>query len=222
MRSRIRKFIRERFPLVSFYVEATLSARTVRKESREIKGAISRILSRKSPIFLELGAGDKKGVGEWVTIDLTKNCDIPWDLTKGLPFPNETISKIYSSHCFEHFSFQEAQCILDECLRVLIPGGMFSICVPNARLYIEAYVNSVDLDEQLYFAWAPAFNRTTKIDYVNYTAYMDGQHKYMFDEENLLHILKLRGFRNVHLREFDSKLDLKGRDFESIYAEAQK
>jgi len=31
----------------------------------------------------------------------------------------------------------------------------------------------------------PAWNDTTKIDYVNYTAYMDNDHRYMFDEENL-------------------------------------
>ena len=51
---------------------------------------------------------------------------------------------------------------------------------------------------------------------------MDGHHKYMFDEENLLFLLKSKGFRNVHLREFDPDLDLEKRDFESIYAEANK
>jgi predicted SAM-dependent methyltransferase len=111
---------------------------------------------------------------------------------------------------------------LGECKRVLVPGGTFSICVPNARLYIEAYVRSNSLNENQFFDYKPAYNNTTRIDYVNYTAYMDGHHKYMFDEENLLYILKSNGFRNVRLRQFDSKLDLKVRDFESIYAEAEK
>lgn len=70
--------------------------------------------------------------------------------------------------------------------------------------------------------YRPAFNNTTKIDYVNYMAYMDGHHKYMFDEENLLFILKSAGFRNVRLREFSIDLDHKERDFESIYGEAEK
>jgi hypothetical protein len=51
---------------------------------------------------------------------------------------------------------------------------------------------------------------------------MDGHHKYMFDEENLLHILQAKGFKNVRLRDFDPELDIKERDFESIYAEAEK
>jgi hypothetical protein len=51
---------------------------------------------------------------------------------------------------------------------------------------------------------------------------MDGEHKYMFDEESLLFILGSKGFKNVRLREFDPALDLRERDFESIYAEADK
>jgi predicted SAM-dependent methyltransferase len=109
---------------------------------------------------------------------------------------------------------------LDECRRVLVSGGTFSICVPNARLYIEAYVKSDSMVENRFFK--PAYNNTTRIDYVNYTAYMGGDHRYMFDEENLLHILKSKAFRNAHLRSFDPSLDLKERDFESIYAEAEK
>ena len=44
----------------------------------------------------------------------------------------------------------------------------------------------------------------------------------MFDEENLIYILKSKGFKNAHIRKFDPNLDLKHRDFESIYAEAEK
>jgi len=40
----------------------------------------------------------------------------------------------------------------------------------------------------------------------------------MFDEENLVFILKSKGFRNVRLREFDPSLDMPERDIESIYA----
>ena len=153
---------------------------------------------------------------------MTRNCDIYWDLRRGIPFPNESISKIYSSHFFEHLSFKEGQKFLDECLRVLVPGGIFSICVPNSRMYIEAYLNNSDLNKNQFFGYKPAYNNTTKIDYVNYTAYMDGHHKYMFDEENLIYILTLKGFQNVRLRKFDPDIDRKERDFESIYADATK
>jgi len=53
-------------------------------------------------------------------------------------------------------------------------------------------------------------------------AYMDGHHRYMFDEENILIILRKAGFRNVRLRAFDAAIDIKQRDFQSIYAYAEK
>jgi hypothetical protein len=53
-------------------------------------------------------------------------------------------------------------------------------------------------------------------------AYMDGNHKYMFDRENLLAILKKVGFNEVHPREFDPGIDKAERDWESIYVEGKK
>jgi predicted SAM-dependent methyltransferase len=185
-------------------------------------GYIKRLLNERNIVYLEVGAGDKKGNNGWITIDMTKHCDIYWDLRKGIPFPKASIKKIYSSHFLEHLTFSEGQIFLDECLRVLVTGGTFSICIPNAKLYIEAYLNSQNLDESQFFGHKPAFLHTTKIDYVNYMAYMDGHHKYMFDEENIIFILKSKGFKNVRLRMFDPSLDLKERDFESIYVEAEK
>ena len=103
---------------------------------------------------------------------MNDTCDIYWDLRRGIPFPDESLKKIYSSHFLEHLSFREAQRFLDECKRVLVPGGQFSICVPNARIYIEAYLNSNSFDVNKFLAYQPACNNTTRIDFVNYMAYM--------------------------------------------------
>jgi predicted SAM-dependent methyltransferase len=186
------------------------------------KRKIRVLLRERREIFVELGAGDKRGTDGWLTMDVTKNCDVYWDLRRGIPFPNGSVKKIYSSHFFEHLSFGETQRMLDECKRVLVPGGLFSICVPNAKIYIDAYAKGNSLNAATFFGYGAAFNNTTRIDYVNYMAYMGGAHKYMFDEENLIFILHSKGFRNVHLREFDPSLDLRERDFESIYAEAER
>jgi predicted SAM-dependent methyltransferase len=186
------------------------------------KRKIRRILRERTEISIEVGAGNKRGQGEWVTIDMNDTCNVYWDLRKGIPFPDESVKKIYSSHFLEHLSFGEAQHFLDECRRVLVPGGQFSICVPNARIYLEAYVNGDLLDAGRFFGHQPAYNHTTRIDFVNYIAYMGGGHKYMFDEENLLYVLGARGFKHPRARQFDPTLDLLERDYESIYAEAEK
>jgi predicted SAM-dependent methyltransferase len=180
-----------------------------------------RILHTRKNIFLELGSGNKKGRNGWTTIDMKRNCDLYWDLRWGIPFPDNTVEKIYSSHFFEHLTFKEGQKFLRECMRVLAPGATFSICVPNARLYIEKYMDP-NLHPELNFAYSPAHNNTTAIDWINYTAYMDGHHKYMFDEENLITILHNAGLDNPRLREFDESIDMMERDYESIYAVGEK
>jgi predicted SAM-dependent methyltransferase len=218
MISELKRFARERVP----FLMPVAKAAVISTKHRSSKQKIRLLLKEGRDIFIEVGAGDKPGQGGWTTIDVTKNCDLFWDLRYGIPFPNESVKKIYSSHFFEHLSFQETQEFLGECRRVLVPGGKFLICVPNARLYLEAYANHAILNPDKFFGYKPAYNNTTRIDYVNYTAYMDGGHKYMFDEENLLYILESKGFRSVRLRQFDPSLDLKERDFESIYAEAER
>lgn len=186
------------------------------------KKKIKIVLKEKKPIKLEIGSGKKKGVNGWLTLDMVEGSDIYWDLSLGLPFPDESIEKIYSSHVFEHFSYEDGQLLLEECHRVLVPDGEFSISVPNAKIYIEAYMNSDSLDENKYFGYKPAFNNSSKIDYVNYMAYMGGHHRHMFDEENLLSYLNKKEFKEVFVREFEPEFDLLVRDFESIYARAIK
>lgn len=78
------------------------------------------------------------------------------------------------------------------------------------------------LDEGSFLSYEPAYNHTTRIDYVNYIAYMNEDHKYMFDEENLVYLLERRGFKEVRIRAFDPSRDLKERDCVSIYAEGYK
>ena len=173
-----------------------------------------------SPICLDFGGADR-GKHDWTTVDITKECDIYWDLRLPVPLPDNSVSKIYSSHLFEHLTYSQGQGLLAESMRLLKPGGTFSICVPNARIYLEHYLGIHEVPAD-YFGWKPAYNNTTSIDAINYVAYMDGEHKYMFDQENLLHILTRAGFADAQKRDFDPETDRAERDYESLYATATK
>ncbi len=209
--------------LQQFSTLPTIAFEYVRILSKEraSRRLIQQIIKCRKPVYLEIGAGDKKGANGWLTIDITPNCDIFWDLRKGIPFPDNSIAKIYSSHFLEHLTFKEGATFLQECRRVMSPGGEFSICVPNAKIYLNAYFHPKTIADQKIPWYEPALNHTTNIDYVNYMAYMDGHHKYMFDEENLICRLRQNGFHSVQQRAFDPELDLPERDFESIYAKAK-
>lgn len=180
------------------------------------------LLAGDEPIRLEIGAGPERKMPGWTTVDQCQGCDLVLDLTGALPFPDGTVARIYSSHVLEHFQFKDLMGLLAECRRVLKPEGTFSASVPNARIYIEAYARPEAFDPSVYCRHAPAYNYNSKIDYLNYMAYMDGHHRYMFDEENIVAILGKAGFRNPRLRRFDPALDMAVRDFQSIYVEAEK
>lgn len=182
---------------------------------------VGQILDQRDEIKIEIGSGPKRGTDGWTTIDTARSCDLFWDLRAGIPFPDESVSRIYSSHFLEHLTFDQGQQFLDECMRVLRPGGNFSICVPNAKLFIDAYSKRDPLPDH-FFVFAEAVPQTTLIDHVNYIAYMKGHHKYLFDQENLVHLLRAKGMRNARARSFDPTLDRLERDQESIYAEAEK
>lgn len=161
-------------------------------------------------LSLELGAGSKPGCKPWVTVDMNGCCDIYHDLADGIPFPDRSVDRIYSSHFFEHLTREQANTCLDECLRVLKAGGEFSIAVPNARLFVDAYLG-VPLAHC-------SFEVNTNMDYLTYIAYCNGQHKMIFDMDSLCHWLTSRGFVHVSARAHDPELDLDCRRWQTIYA----
>jgi predicted SAM-dependent methyltransferase len=210
--SQLRSTIRAKVPFsTSIYEDVDRRRRMAR--SRKLLDEIA----TRSPLKLDLGGGYRKGSNGWITVDVSHECDLYWDLRYGIPFGDNSVDALYSSHLFEHLPYEDGQKLLRESLRVLKPGGSFSIVVPNARLYVEHYMGERDLPEE-FFGWEPAYNGTTRIDALNYVAYMAGEHKYLFDQENLLHILTTAGFEGVAPREFDPETDLAERDYESLYA----
>lgn len=182
---------------------------------------IKNLLKQGRDICIELGAGDVKGQGEWLTVDITQNADVCWDLRFGIPFPDNTVSKIYSSHFFEHLTFNEGQILLKECRRVLKVDGIFLINVPDARWYVEEYLKPSRPGDDSVLSYLPAYNRSSRIDFLNYIAYLDGHHKYMFDSENVLSVMTLSGLNNARLRDYDPILD-RDRSFASLFAMAEK
>lgn len=209
----VRDWVRQNVPQSTTVYESVAHHRRLRAS----RGRIKALEESGAPILLDIGGGDAHHKGNWLTVDLVPQCDIYWDLRNGIPFTDDRVERVYSSHVLEHIPFRGGQALLADVLRCLVPGGSLSICVPNAGMYLRAYVTGTELPAE-YYNWASAYNETTAIDAVNYTAYMDGHHAYMFDEENLLKRLELAGFENVQLRDFDPELDRAERHFESIYA----
>lgn len=78
------------------------------------------------------------------------------DLRNGLPFATSSVDRIYLGQVIEHLNpLYEAPQLLEECHRVLRPGGIVRIATPDLDLLVVAYINS--LGEKVF---GPDQNRT--------------------------------------------------------------
>jgi predicted SAM-dependent methyltransferase len=163
---------------------------------------------------LEIGSGPVRKPG-WVTLDMCRGADVYWDLRHRLPFADASFERVYCSHVLEHFSYPDLRRVLREVRRVLRPGGEFLITVPDASLYIDAYLGKADPVELL--KYRPAVISEQRMDLLNYIFYMDNHHRFMFDRHNLAHHCRDAGFDACAARSFDPRLDSADRDYESLY-----
>lgn len=187
------------------------------------KRFIRKMVADNPVLNLELGSPTRPEQTGWIFSDINGFGDIKLDFTKPLPFPDNSVDRIYSSHIFEHFSYPNPMMgFLGECRRILKDGGEFSIAVPNARLFIDAYYNPDDFDKEKFCNWDVGLTYKTPIDFVNFVAYLGHEHKHLFDIDGLLSILDEAGLNDATERPFDESIDLEFRRHESIYASATK
>lgn len=76
-------------------------------------------------IWLNLGCGNNRLAEPW------RNHDTDMDLRSPLPFEDGTVQFISAEHCVEHVTHSQAWSFFEECLRVLAPGGVVRIAIPD-------------------------------------------------------------------------------------------
>ena len=92
--------------------------------------------------YLNLGCGVTYD-DRWTNIDFvsTGKGVVAHNLLSGIPCKDETFEVVYHSHVLEHFPKDEALKFLRECNRVLKPGGVIRVAIPDleqiARNYIQ-------------------------------------------------------------------------------------
>jgi hypothetical protein len=90
---------------------------------------------------LACGASYIKG-DDWINIDFISNDDgvIAHDLLEPLPFEAAAFDLVYSSHFLEHIPRPLVQGFLSECKRVLKPGGLIRLVLPDSEEMFSAYL----------------------------------------------------------------------------------
>lgn len=95
--------------------------------------------------LLNLGCGRRRHP-DWTNADLVPAGPdvLAVDLRRPLPFAAATFTAAYASHVIEHLVPVEAHRLLREIHRVLAPGGVVRIVVPDLEGIVRAYLASLD------------------------------------------------------------------------------
>lgn len=92
-------------------------------------------------IKINAGSGKRNFGKDWYHVDGAKFPHIDWHDIMSLPFEENTIDLIYSSHVVEYFDRDEVQKLLQEWKRVLKPGGTLRIAVPDFEIIAKLYLD---------------------------------------------------------------------------------
>jgi predicted SAM-dependent methyltransferase len=211
------------------FMAAQLSALGLTRRSRGLK--------------LHLGAANSPLPG-WVNIDHWP-AQLAMDLRWGLPFAKGAAKAVYLCHVLEHCYYpDEALAVMADVHRVLAPGGVARIVVPDVEQCLRAYVRR---DRRFFAArraqwpwWPPTNTRLESfLSYAGVGASPDtfvSSHKFGYDYETLRLLLRRAGFRRIEhsgfMRSRDPALridDLSrvagarhGRRYYSLFVEARR
>lgn len=95
--------------------------------------------------YLNLGCGSRHHP-EWINVDINPSAPevVRYDLRRGIPFAEKSFEVVYHSHVLEHLHKTQAPFFLKECWRVLKPGGIIRVVVPNLEVIVRNYLTALD------------------------------------------------------------------------------
>lgn len=128
------------------------------------------------------------------------------DLTKRFPWPDHSAECIYTSHTLEHFSREEGLHFLSECRRVLGPGGILRIIVPDVRHIIEEYLKGAIRADRLVERLGVLYERRPHPLKNILAPLTQFPHRCMYDAPSLLQILSDLGFSASPKQPFESAI----------------
>ncbi len=146
-----------------------------------------------------------------------------------IPHADGSVDVIYSCHMIEHLDRHEARRFLAECRRVLRPGGVIRLVVPDLRITVRDYVAKGNADtfvEHLQLALDKPHGFS---EYLRYLLVGSRNHRWLYDGKSMSKLLLQCGFGEVvTLQAGETRiqaagmLDLFERAGESAYVEGTR
>jgi SAM-dependent methyltransferase len=180
---------------------------------------VSDAANHHAALRLNLGCGERTPRG-WLNVDYSVGARLGWipgvprigralgvfrlswspeifvhDLRRAFPWDDDSAEVIYSSHTLEHLSPGEGRRFMRECHRVLRPGGLIRIVVPDLRATVEGYlagkVSSLEfLDALSADPVQPGDGRFKRL----LAPHVRFPHRCMYDADTLPELMRAAGF----------------------------
>lgn len=149
---------------------------------------------------LHLGCGAVRLEG-WLNTDIRVGAELVVDVALPLPFRRNRFSAIYSEHLVEHLPLWQVDRFLRNAHRVLRPGGVMRIAMPDLSEVVRSYLSpGDDWRDQDWLSWPDHSFIRTRAEAIN-VAFRWWGHQYLYDAEDLKRRLCDAGFRQIEFCE---------------------
>ncbi len=126
---------------------------------------------------------------------------LPINVGRSLPFNDEEIDLVYTSHVVEHLPKENFKFFLQECLRILKKGGTHIMATPSieklASILYGSDSEKIDILKSHFSTHFMEEDVFSPAEYLNLI--MRGfDHKYLYDFALIEHLAKKTGYTSVH------------------------
>jgi predicted SAM-dependent methyltransferase len=152
-------------------------------------------------LSVNIGSGGR-GLPGWVNIELVRMRDTTFcfDIRRPLPLADASAVRMLAEHVVEHIDFlSDIPAVFQDWRRILQPGGILRIVVPDAGRFLQAYVAGEPCKWRE-LGWdigkLPS-DIYTPMHVINHIFHQSGEHLFAYDFETLAWALRRAGFSTI-------------------------
>lgn len=125
------------------------------------------------------------------------------DIVKGLPIPDGTADGVYASHVLEHLSRSDIIRALANTYRILKPGGLFRLIVPDLHWRAARYLaehergDNAAADNFIAATGMGSEKRARGAEGLLRAAFGNSAHRWLYDAPLLMKLLQEAGFTEI-------------------------
>lgn len=200
---------RRTFDVLRFEVDC-LKTRALNILNPSMRAKIRSLRARRE-LSVNLGSGGT-GRPDWINTDARWHADVfmRLDIRSHLPFSDASVRRLLAEHVVEHIDFNhDVPRLFAEIRRVLMPGGVVRIIVPDAERYLRAYTAGNNGQWQA-LGWDLDHmpdDILTPMHAINHIFHQGGEHLFAYDYETMQLALQRAGFNKVMRQSYGVSVD---------------